>query len=313
MPKVDDRRTHASTAGSASAGPAVPNAKDLSRSRWTWLGLVPAFVWWTVFLLAPIALILASAFFKRGFYGGVVYQFTLSNFSRAATPLYMKVFWHSIKLAFVTTVVCLAVGYPAAYFIATRPSVKMRNVLLLLVILPFWTDFLIRTYAWIILLNREGVVNGVLERFGVIDQPLGLLYNNTAVVIGLVYAYLPLMILPLYASLERLNPELFEAGADLGSRPFRVWRTVILPLIVPGLVAGIVFVFVPSLGNFPVAELLGGGRSDMVGNLINRQFLTARDWPFGSTLTLALIAILMLLLLVQSFALRRSREIGIDA
>ena len=277
------------------------------------MGLVPAFVWWAAFLLAPIGLVLASAFFQRGFYGGVVYDVTFDNFSRALSSLYLKVFWHSIKIAFLTTVICLAIGYPAAYFIATRRSARLRNVLLVLVILPFWTNFLIRTYAWIILLNREGVVNGVLQHVGVIDEPLGLLYNNAAVVTGLVYAYLPLMILPLYASLERLNRELFEAGADLGSRPFRVWRTIILPLIVPGLVAGVVFVFVPALGNFPVAELLGGGRSDMIGNLINRQFLTARDWPFGSTLALALIGILMILLIVQSFALRRSREIGIDA
>ena len=313
MPEVEHPPAPASTAGPADGGPAVAPNAVASQSRWAWIGLVPAFVWWAAFLLAPIGLVLASAFFQRGFYGGVVYNVTFDNFSRALSSLYLKVFWHSIKIAFVTTTICLAIGYPAAYFIATRRSARLRNVLLVLVILPFWTDFLIRTYAWIILLNREGVVNGVLQHFGIIHEPLGLLYNNAAVVTGLVYAYLPLMILPLYASLERLNRELFEAGADLGSRPFRVWRTIILPLIVPGLVAGIVFVFVPALGNFPVAELLGGGRSDMIGNLINRQFLTARDWPFGSTLALALIGILMILLIVQSFALRRSREIGIDA
>ena len=313
MPQVDERIPPEATTGPADAGPVVRRERGLGRSNVGRLGLVPAFVWWGVFLFAPLALILASAFFKRGTYGGVVYTFYLGNFHRAFTPLYVHVFMHSLRIALVTTAICLAVGYPTAYFIATRPNVRTRNILLVLVILPFWTDFLIRTYAWIILLNREGVVNGVLHHFGVIDQPLSLLYNSGAVVAGLVYSYLPLMILPLYASVERLNPELFEAGADLGSRPFRVWRTVTLPLILPGLVAGIVFVFVPALGNFPVAELLGGGRSDMIGNLINRQFLTSRDWPFGSTLTLVLIALLMVLLIVQSLALRRSREFGIDA
>ena len=313
MPKVDEPLALDATAGPANAGPAVGREQGLARSRAGRLGLAPAFVWWAAFLFAPLCLILASAFFKRGTYGGITYTFYLGNFTRAFSPLYMRVFLHSLRIALLTTAICLAVGYPAAYFIATRAKARTRNVLLVLVILPFWTDFLIRTYSWIILLNREGVVNGVLRHFGVIDQPLSLLYNTPAVVAGLVYSYLPLMILPLYASLERLNPELFEAGADLGSRPLRVWRTVTLPLIVPGLVAGIVFVFVPALGNFPVAELLGGGRSDMIGNLINRQFLTARDWPFGSTLTLLLIAILMVFLIVQSLALRRSREFGIDA
>jgi spermidine/putrescine transport system permease protein len=181
------------------------------------------------------------------------------------------------------------------------------------VILPFWTNFLIRTYSWIVLLNREGVVNRTLISLGVIDAPLSLLYNDFAIVLGLVYGYLPLMILPLYASLERLHPEIREAAEDLGSRPFRVLRTVVLPLITPGLVAGCVFVFVPSLGNFPVPQLLGGGRRIMVGNLINQQFLEARDWPFGSTLALGVMVILMLLLVVQSRVLRRGREIGIDA
>jgi spermidine/putrescine transport system permease protein len=313
VPEVHDRPARASTVGSADAEPAVSHVTRRGSARAGILALVPAFAWWLLFLVAPIGLVLISAFYKRGFYGGIVWQFTLGNFSRAFTPLYVGVFLHSIRMALVTTLICLAVGYPAAFFIATRPNARTRNILLVLVILPFWTDFLIRTYAWIILLNRQGVVNGVLEKAGLIDQPLKLLYNDSAVVVGLVYAYLPLMILPLYASIERLNPELFEAGADLGSRPVRVLRTVTLPLILPGLVAGIVFVFVPALGNFPVAELLGGGKADMIGNVINRQFLTARDWPFGSTLVLVLMSILMVLLVAQSFALRRSRGIGLDA
>jgi spermidine/putrescine transport system permease protein len=241
-----------------------------------------------------------------------VYEFTLDNYVRAFDPLYLGVLWYSVRMALITTVICLLVGYPVAYFIATRPSARLRNALLVVVILPFWTNFLIRTYAWIVLLNREGVVNQTLQGMGLIEAPLSLLYNDFAVVMGLVYGYLPLMILPLYAALERLNPEVREAAEDLGSRPFRILRTVTIPLIVPGLVAGGVFVFVPSLGNFPVPQLLGGGRRIMMGNLINQQFLEARDWPFGSTLSLMLMLILMLLLVVQSKALRRGREIGLD-
>lgn len=284
----------------------------VSRRRLGLLTLAPAFLWWTVFLIIPIGIVLASSFFRRGPFGGVIYELTLDNFVRAFDPLYLGVLWYSVRIALITTVICLVVGYPAAYFIATRPSARLRNALLVLVILPFWTNFLIRTYAWIVLLNREGVINQALQGVGLIEAPLSLLYNDFAVVMGLVYGYLPLMILPLYAALERLNPEVREAAEDLGSRPLRILRTVTIPLILPGIVAGCVFVFVPSLGNFPVPQLLGGGRRIMMGNLINQQFLEARDWPFGSTLGLMLMLILMLLLVVQSRAFRRSREIGLD-
>ena len=296
---------------SGAASPA-PEGRD-RRLRLGALVLAPALIWWVLFLVLPIGLVLVTAFFKSGPYGAIIYEPTLRNLSRALDPLYAGVLWHSLWLALLATAICLVLGYPAAAFIASRPSARTRTLLLLLVILPFWTNFLIRTYAWIVLLNREGVVNGLLERLGAIDQPLSLLYNDTAVVLGLVYGYLPLMILPLYAAIERVNPEILEASTDLGARPLRTLRTVMLPLIVPGIIAGCVFVFVPSLGNIPVPELLGGGRSEMIGNLVNRQFLTTRDWPFGSMLVLALMVMLMGLLVAQSFALRRSREVGLDA
>ncbi len=277
------------------------------------LTLAPAFVWWALFLAAPLALILINSFFQRGAFGDIVYQPTLANYARALDPLYLGVLWYSIQMAVITTVICLLVGYPAAYFIATRSSARVRNALLILVILPFWTNFLIRTYAWIVLLNREGVVNQALQATGLTDAPLSLLYNDFAVVMGLVYGYLPLMILPLYAALERLNPEIREAAEDLGARPLRILRTVTIPLILPGIVAGCVFVFVPTLGNFPVPQLLGGGRRIMIGNLINQQFLEARDWPFGATLALGLMIVLMTLLVVQSRVMRRNREMLQDA
>lgn len=277
------------------------------------LTLVPAFAWWAILLVTPIALVLVSSFFRRGSFGGVVYEFNLDNYVRAFDPLFLGVLWYSVRIALITTVICLVVGFPAAYFIATRSSQRLKNALLVVVLLPFLTNFLIRTYAWIVLLNREGVVNQTLQGAGVINDPLPLLYNDFAIVLGLVYGYLPLMILPLYAALERLKPDLREAALDLGARPLRILRTVTIPLIMPGIVAGCVFVFVPALGNFPVPQLLGGGLRIMVGNLINQQFLEARDWPFGSTLALMLMLILMVLLVVQSRVLRRSREIGLDA
>jgi spermidine/putrescine transport system permease protein len=308
-------RERGSFAGGVEAGvvaSAPPRVGGLARSRYGWLTLAPAFVWWAFFLLAPIGLVLVSSFFRRGPFGGVVYELTGANYTRAIDPLYLRVLWYSIRMALIATVICVLVGYPAASFIATRPSARARNALLVLVILPFWTNFLIRTYSWIVLLNREGVINRSLISLGVIDGPLDLLYNDLAIVLGLVYGYLPLMILPMYAALERLNPEVLEAAQDLGSRPFRALRTVTLPLVVPGIVAGCVFVFVPSLGNFPVPQLLGGGQRIMIGNLVNQQFLDARDWPFGSTLALMLMVVLLALLVVQSRLLRRSREIEID-
>lgn len=287
--------------------------KAPSRWRHGRLTLAPALLWWGIFLAVPLALILGNSFFRRGSFGGIVYEPTLDNFARALDPLYLGVLAYSVQIAVVTTAICFAIGLPAAYFIATRRTARVRNALLLLVILPFWTNFLIRTYAWIVLLNREGVVNRSLQSLGIVDGPLPLLYNDFAVVMGLVYGYVPLMILPLYAALERLNPDIREAAEDLGAHPLRILRTVTLPLIAPGIVAGCVFVFVPTLGNFPVPQLLGGGRRIMIGNLVNQQFLEARDWPFGATLALGLMLVLMVLLVLQSRVLRRSRELALDA
>jgi spermidine/putrescine transport system permease protein len=178
-------------------------------------------------------------------------------------------------------------------------------VALVLVVLPFWTNFLIRTYAWIVLLNSEGPINGTLTGLGIIAEPLGLLYTDGAIVAGLLYAYLPLMILPLYASIERLEPELREAAANLGATPARTFLTITLPLTLPGVLIGCIFVFVPSIGNFVIPELLGGGKTIMVGNLIRDQFLKARDWPFGSVLAIVVIVGLMGLLVLQARLSRR--------
>jgi spermidine/putrescine transport system permease protein len=274
--------------------------------------LGPAFGWWLVLLVAPVVLILAYSFFQRGTYGGVVYDFTWDNFTRAVDPLYLDVLWFSVRVSLETTALALLIGYPAAWFIATRPP-RWRTALLVIVVLPFWTSMLIRTYAWIVLLNDEGLINRSLISAGIIGAPLDLLYNEFSIVLGLLYGYLPLMILPLYAAIERLPADLKEASADLGAPGWRTFRHVILPLTRTGVAAGCLFVFVPSLGNFIVPDLLGGGRQQMVGNLIQVQFLKARDWPFGATLALAVIALMAIVLFIQARLAAKDRLEAADA
>ena len=265
----------------------------------------PGLIWLTVFLVVPCALVFVYSFFERGVYGGIDYIFGFDNYLRAADPLYLKIFLQSVKIAVITTVLALAIGYPAAYFIALAPP-RRQKALLILAILPFWSNYLIRTYAWMVLLNREGLVNRALEGVGLIDEPLALLYNQFAIVVGLLYAYLPFMILTLYASIARLGPELREASTDLGGNTLQTFLGVTLPLTVPGIAAGCVFVFVLSIGNFITPDLLGGGRSIMVGNLIYDQFLSARDWPFGASLAFILIGIMMSLLFIQAWLVNRA-------
>ncbi len=262
----------------------------------------PGLAYLVAFMMIPVLLVVVDSFFTRGRYGGIVYSFTLENFSRAFEPIYVQVLWNSVLIASITTLLALLIGYPTAYAITKLPA-RWRTVALVLVVLPFWTNFLIRTYAWIVLLNSEGPVNKALGALGV--GPLALLYTPGAVVAGLLYAYLPLMILPLYASMERLDPELREAASNLGASRFRTFVDITWPLTLPGAMIGAIFVFVPSLGNFVVPELLGGGKTVMVGNLIRDQFLKARDWPFGAVLALSVIALLVILFAAQSWVSRR--------
>lgn len=269
--------------------------------------LGPALTWWALLLAAPVALILIYSFFRRGIYGGVEHVLTLENFERAADPLYLKTLWFSIRVSVEATLLALVIGYPTAWFIATRPR-RWRTPLLVLVVLPFWTSLLIRTYSWMMLLNDEGLINHALKSAGIIDQPLPLLYNEFAIVLGLLYGYLPLMILPLYAAIERLPMDLREAAHDLGASSRRVFLTVTLPLTRTAVAAGCLFVFVPSLGNFIVPDLLGGGRRQMVGNLIQVQFLKARDWPFGATIALAVIVFMALVVFGQAWLTARDRK-----
>lgn len=261
--------------------------------------LLPARVTITALFAAPILIVVAYSLLTRGDYGGVEYPWTAESYARLFDPLYGMILWRSFALAGITTLLCAVLGFPLALFISR--SGKWKNLWLQLVILPFWTSFLVRTYAWLFLLRETGLVNTVLMKLGLIHAPLPLLYNNGAVLLGLVYAYLPFMVLPLYATLERIDPTLLEAAADLGMRPLRAIFRIVLPLTTPGMIAGGILVFIPCLGAYLTPDLLGGGKTVMAGNLIQNQFTTARDWPFGSavSLMLMLIATLLLILLIR--------------
>ncbi|HRV62497.1 MAG TPA: ABC transporter permease [Albidovulum sp.] len=266
--------------------------------------MAPALAWLTALMVVPCGLILALGFFRRGIYGGIEYTFTLENFGLLLDPLYAGIFLTSARIAGTATLIAVVIGYAAAYAIAAAPRHR-QPFLLFLAVLPFWSNYLIRTYAWIVLLNREGLITQGLRMIGYEGEPPSLLYTEGAVITGLVYNYLPFVILACYAPLSRLNPEMAEASRDLGASPFTTFRRVILPMTLHGIAAGAVFVFVLSIGNFITPALLGGGRFQMIGNLVYAQFLTANDWPFGAALSMALIAIMMGLLTLQAMAAER--------
>jgi spermidine/putrescine transport system permease protein len=268
--------------------------------------LLPARLWTALFLAAPLAIVCGYSFLTRGDYGGVEQPWTPENYQRLADPLYAAILWRSVWIAALATILCALLGFPLALFIVRAGP--RRNLYLQLVLLPFWTSFLVRTSAWLFILRDTGLLNTVLIRLHVIAAPLPLLYNDGAVLFGLVYNFLPFFVLPLYASLERLDPALLEAAADLGGRPFSILRRVIIPLSAPGFVAGSILVFIPCLGAYLTPDLLGGGKTVMLGNLVQNQFTSARDWPFGSAASLVLM-LASALLLAAVMRSRAAREL----
>lgn len=258
-----------------------------------WSLLFPAFFWLFFFFLVPLGIILVYSFVQRGVYGGIEWLFTWENYTRSLDPLYLKILWRSFGIAFFTTVFCLVCGYPFAYFIAFAP-LKVKNILLILLVIPFWTNFLIRTYAWIAILQDQGLINLTLLRLGFIREPLSLLYTVKSVMLGMIYGYLPFMVLPIYASIEKLNLTLLEASMDLGANRIKTFLHVTIPLTAPGIVAGIILVFVPTIGEFVIPDILGGAKSVLIGNIVTNQFLTARDWPFGSAITFIIVIFVLI-------------------
>lgn len=271
--------------------------------------MAPALAWLTALMVVPCGLILALAFFRRGIYGGIEYTFTLENLAMVVDPLYAGIFLNSARIAGLAALIAVVLGYAAAYAIAAMPR-RAQPMLLFLAVLPFWSNYLIRTYAWIVLLNREGLVTQLFRWFGFDGELPQMLYTERTVIVGLVYNYLPFVILACYAPLSRLNPEISEASRDLGAGGWTTFRRVTLPLTLPGIAVGAVFVFVLSIGNFVTPALLGGGQFQMIGNVVYAQFLTANDWPFGAALSMVLIAIMMVLLLLQTWATERGSGLG---
>jgi spermidine/putrescine transport system permease protein len=254
--------------------------------------IFPSAFWLIVFFLVPLLIVFVMSFAQRGTYGGVKWEWSIRNYIRFFDPLYLRIFGRSIYIALATTVFCLLTGYPLAYYIARRPE-SQRNTMLLLLMVPFWTNFLVRTYAWILLLRNEGLINQFLQGLGITHAPLPLLYNDGAIIVGLVYGWLPDMVLPCYAAIERLDFSLVEAAQDLYANRVQAFLRVVLPLTAPGIIAGSVLVFIPSLGAYVTPDLLGGAKSVMIGNLIQQQFLSVRDWPFGAAISFVLMAVML--------------------
>ena len=273
----------------------------------------PSLLYLVTFFLVPLTLVFAISFGERGTYGGVRWVLNLGNYARFFDPLYLRIFGRTVYIALATTTICLVVGYPLAYFIASR-SPRWRNGFLLLLMIPFWTNFLVRTYAWLLLLRDAGLINAVWTGalhsllsslaaaiplpiweplLDVTASPLPLFGTDRAIIIGLVYAWLPEMVLPCYAAIERLDFDLVEAAQDLYANRFKSFTRVILPLTMPGVVAGSILVFIPSLGAYITPDLLGGAKSIMMGNVIYSQFMSARDYPFGAAVSIVLMAVML--------------------
>lgn len=251
--------------------------------------------WLTLFVLVPNVMIIGTSFLTRDEANLIEMTFTLDNYFRLLDPLYAKVLLHSFYMAIIATLLCLVIGYPFAYIVAKMPE-KWRPFILFLVIVPFWTNSLIRTYGLKIVLGTQGILNQSLMALDIIDKPLRLMYTETAVMIGLVYILLPFMILPLYSAIEKLDNTYIEAAKDLGANKFQTITKVILPLTMPGIIGGCLLVLLPALGMFYISDLLGGAKNLLIGNVIKSQVLNARDWPFGAATSIALTIAMAIML-----------------
>lgn len=253
---------------------------------------------YTIFLvLIPLLYILFLSFCKSDSYGGIDYVFTLSNYKMIFNMTYLRVFIKSFVVGLITTILCILIAYPFSLVLVTKSS-RCQNIITKLVMVPFLTNSLIRTYGWIVLLRKYGVVNSLLMAFNIIDEPLNLMYNNLGIIIGMTYTLLPFMILPVYSAVVKMDKNLIEAGRDLGVSEFNIFKNIIFPETLPGVFNGSLMVFIPAIGYFFITDILGGGKIMIIGNLIKNQFLTARNWPFGSSLSIFLIIITFGLVIV---------------
>jgi spermidine/putrescine transport system permease protein len=286
------------------------NKLERSEQRGRFWGLLPAMVIIGIFMVIPMGIVAVYSFLEADSTGGVEAQFSASAYqqflfeldlddSLIFNPGYLRIFGRSFLFALVCTVVCLLIAFPIAYYMSRQPP-ERKNMLVMLVTIPFWTNLLIRTYCWILLLRDNGIINNVLVATGIIKEPIMVLYTPVAILIGLVYTFLPFMILPMYSTLEKLDIKLLEAAHDLYANRPKMLRRVVIPLAMPGIVAGCLLVFIPALGAFLAPDLLGGGKNLMIGSLIQLQFSSSRNWPFGSAASLILLAIVILALMVYA-------------
>jgi len=284
------------------------------------LSLLPLWIVIGIFMIGPLLVMAAVSLMESNVYGGVHFKFSLSGYRQILfdtnlfdeiefNPAYIIIILRSFALALAATFLSLLIGFPAAYYIS-RQSNRVKNILIFLVTIPFWTNLLIRTFAWIIILGKGGVIESSFNFFGLLDKEssLNLMYTNTAILIGLVYSYLPLMVLPIYASLEKMDIRLLEAATDLYSSRIELIRKIIFPLSMPGIIGGSILVFVPCLGAFIAPDLLGGGKKLLLGSLIQFQFSYARNWPFGAAMAMFLLALVILILIFNAKLNRRHRE-----
>ncbi len=298
-----------------------PTSTAARAGQGSWWAGVPGLAYLVALVLAPLIIIVIYSFLSRAKLGvGVKWEFTLQPYidlfyseslsgERSFDPTYLQIFFNSVLYSLATAVTCLLLSIPIALWIATRPQ-KWRNLLVFLVTIPFWTSLLIRTYAFIIILNDNGPINGTLMGLGVIQEPISLLYTPFATTVGLVYSFLPFMILPIYASAERFDFRLAEAAYDLGATKLTVFRRIVLPAVRPGIIAGTILVFIPALGSFLAPELLGGGKTLMIANVIAAQFGASRNWPFGAALSVLVLVIVMITLIIFAMAIRRAGQRG---
>jgi spermidine/putrescine transport system permease protein len=283
--------------GTGAGGPRYPG----------WLAL-PAAAWYGIFFLGPLGIMAVFSVSEREGYTDIVYTFSLENFRYLWDPLYGDVFLRTFGLAVFGTTATLLVGFPFAYYLARYA--RWKTLLLLLVIVPFWTSFLIRTYSWLIILSPDFFVFRALRDLGITSADFSLLYTREAIYIGVVYNYLPLMVLPLYAALERMDWSLVDAAEDLGDTPLRAFRRVTLPLVLPGVVVGCLLVFIPLTGEFLIPVILGGDLTVFAGNLIGQQFLTARDWPFGAAIAMVVIGAMTAAIILFTRVAARAEQYG---
>ena len=262
--------------------------------KFSWAA-VPLYLFTVFFVLLPLVYVLALSFMTRNVTWGVDAEFTLENYKMIFDPVYLKTFGVSLEIAFLTTLITAFIGYPFGYFMA-KLTPKYRNIAMMLVIIPFWTNALIRIYGWMIILRPQGLLNNALIGIGLLQEPVQILYTLSAVVLGMVYSLLPFMILSVYSSALKLDPTLVDASRDLGANRFKAFWTVSFQLTMPGLLSGFVFVFVPSVGLFFISDLMGGGKIMLLGNLIENQLVQARNMPFGAALAIVMMAMTLLII-----------------